>query len=162
MKFHELALKAHTKVTRVGRGISAGGGKTAGRGTKGQKARTGKKLKPGFEGGQTKLSMRLPKVRGFKHTGISYQLVRLAQLDAAGLKKVDATSLKELGLIKYVDRPVKLVGPGTPKDALTIEVQASSHPALKAVEKAGGAVKIVALGSKATQKSDKTVEKDVK
>lgn len=159
MKFHELILKAHTKSSRVGRGISAGGGKTAGRGTKGQKARTGKKLKPGFEGGQTKLSMRLPKARGFKHAGVSYQLVRLAQLDATGTKKVDAETLKKLGLIKYADRPVKLVGPGTPKDALTIEVQASSQPALKAVEKVGGSIKIVEL---AKAKATATDKKDAK
>ena len=142
MKFHEMKLTAHTKSTRVGRGISAGGGKTAGRGTKGQNARTGKKLKPGFEGGQTKLSMRLPKARGFKHTVVSYQLVRLAQLDASGTKKFDSEVLKKLGLIKHTDRPVKLVGPGTPKDALTIAVQATSQPALKAVEKVGGSVHI--------------------
>src|ERR1700688_3611230 len=83
MKLHDLrpAPGSHTKRTRVGRGIAAGGGKTAGRGTKGQKARAGGTIPPWFEGGQTPIHIRIPKLRGFRNRGkIVYEVVNLGRI----------------------------------------------------------------------------------
>lgn len=148
MKIHELDLQSKTARKRVGRGISAGGGKTAGRGTKGQKARTGKKLKPGFEGGQTKLAMRLPKARGFKHApNVVYQEVNLGDLARHKAATVTAASLAKSGVVKYADRPVKLLGKGELTQAYKITVDAATASAIKAVEKAGGEVTLPAKKS---------------
>src|SRR5206468_9864605 len=96
MKLHELrpADGAHTARTRVGRGIAAGKGKTAGRGTKGQKARAGGSIPPWFEGGQTPLRMRIPKLRGFKNRGkIEYEIVNVGDIAA----RVDAGAFAAAG-----------------------------------------------------------------
>ena len=84
MKLHDLRPNpgAHTTKTRVGRGIAAGKGKTAGRGTKGQKARAGGSIPPWFEGGQTPLHIRIPKLRGFRNRGkIVYEVVNLGAIN---------------------------------------------------------------------------------
>lgn len=139
MKYHELEVAAKTSRKRVGRGISAGGGKTAGRGTKGQKARTGKKIKPGFEGGQTKLSMRLPKARGFTHARkVNYVEVTLEQLTKLGQEKVTNAVLKKAGLITTEAQSVKILGGGEVAKKLTVELQAATASAIAAIEKAGG------------------------
>ena len=86
MKLHDLrpAAGAHTKKTRVGRGIAAGKGKTAGRGTKGQKSRAGSSIPPWFEGGQTPLHIRIPKLRGFRNVNrIEYEVVNVGRISAA-------------------------------------------------------------------------------
>ncbi len=161
MRIHELDIATKTARKRVGRGISAGGGKTAGRGTKGQKARTGKKLKPGFEGGQTKLAMRLPKARGFKHApNVSYQTINLQDLARHKATTVTAQSLAQAGIAKYADRPVKLLGDGEVSTAFKLTVQAATTQAINAVEKVGGSVTIAALpkttkATADTKKSDK-------
>ena len=88
MKLHDLrpAEGAHTAKTRVGRGIAAGKGKTAGRGTKGQKARAGGSIPPWFEGGQTPLHMRIPKLRGFKNRlKIEYEIVNVGRIGELAL-----------------------------------------------------------------------------
>ena len=153
MKVHELATTKQKSAKRVGRGISAGGGKTAGRGTKGQNSRTGNKFKPGFEGGQTKLAMRLPKARGFTPLArVSYQVVNLDDIEALGKKIVTPEILKEVGLIRRAKQPVKLLGSGTIKLAVNIKVDKASAAAIKAVEKAGGKVEVTPPKPKPTKK----------
>lgn len=123
---------ARTRPKRVGRGISAGGGKTAGRGTKGQHARTGKGRRFGFEGGQTPLLRRQPKLGGFRNPRrIVYQVFNLEQVE------------KKLGRLIHGHRPVKLLGKGTLTKKLTFTVHAASKRARAAVEKAGGKVTII-------------------
>ena len=129
---------------RRGRGPGSGTGKTGGRGHKGQKARSGGGIPPWFEGGQMPLNRRLPK-RGF--TNIfkkSFQLVNLDDLEArldAGTK-VDAASLAAAGLVKYPNRPVKLLGRGKVEKSFQIEVAKASKTAVAAVEAAGGSVTV--------------------
>ncbi len=129
---------------RRGRGIGSGTGKTGGRGHKGQKARSGGGIPPWFEGGQMPLNRRLPK-RGF--TNIfkkSYQLVNLDALDArfdTGAK-IDGMALAQAGLIKYPERPVKLLGRGKVEKSFQLEVAKASKSAVAAVEAAGGSVTI--------------------
>ena len=128
---------------RRGRGPGSGQGKTGGRGHKGQKARSGGGIPPWFEGGQMPLNRRLPK-RGF--TNIfkkSFQLVNLEDLDARfDGGKVDAAALKDVGLIKYINRPVKLLGRGKVEKTYQIEVNKASKAAVAAVEAAGGSVTV--------------------
>ncbi|MBP9827146.1 50S ribosomal protein L15 [Candidatus Saccharibacteria bacterium] len=162
MKFHELTLTSFPKAKRVGRGISAGGGKTAGRGTKGQKARTGKKIKPGFEGGQTKLAMRLPKVRGFKQPNkVTYQTVQLSDLINLKAKTIGLAELRKAGLIGSTRQPVKVLGSIAVSEAMTVTVQAITSTALASIEKAGGKVvlkKLVRPVAKATAKKNTVSE----
>jgi large subunit ribosomal protein L15 len=148
MKIHELDTSKSTKIRRLGRGISAGQGKTAGRGTKGQNSRTGSKFKPGFEGGQTKLAMRLPKARGFKPLArVEYQVVNLSDIEELGKKTIDAKVLHEAGLVRKTNSPIKLLGSGTIKIAANITVDKASASAVKAVEKAGGKVTVAVAKS---------------
>jgi len=149
MKMHELATNSSKSIKRIGRGISAGQGKTAGRGTKGQKARTGSKFKPGFEGGQTKLAMRLPKARGFKPLSrVEYRIVNLSDIEDLNKKTVDAATLEEAGIIRKSKAPVKLLGGGTIKIAAQISVDKASAAAIAAVQKAGGKVIVKTAASK--------------
>ncbi len=134
------------KAKRVGRGEGSGWGKTSGRGHKGQKARSGGGVGPGFEGGQMPLQRRLPK-RGF--TNIfkkTYALVNLGALNGfeAG-STVDAQALAAAGLIRKETLPVKLLAKGTLDRALTIKVQAASEKAEALVKAAGGTVEINSL-----------------
>jgi large subunit ribosomal protein L15 len=159
MKIHELATTKSKNVRRLGRGISAGQGKTAGRGTKGQNARTGSKFKPGFEGGQTKLAMRLPKARGFKPLSrIEYRVVNISDLEDLNKKTVDAKVLEDAGIIRTSKSPVKLLASGTIKTAVTVTVDKASASAVSAVEKAGGKV-IIAQAKPKTQKPAKKESK---
>ncbi len=129
---------------RRGRGPGSGTGKTGGRGHKGQKARSGGGVPPWFEGGQMPLNRRLPK-RGF--TNIfkkTFQLVNLDDLEARfdAANKVNAESLALAGLVKYPDRPVKLLGRGKVEKSFQIEVAKASKSAVAAVEAAGGTVTV--------------------
>ncbi|MCX6804650.1 MAG: 50S ribosomal protein L15 [Patescibacteria group bacterium] len=145
MKVHELKTTKDKSIKRLGRGISGGQGKTAGRGTKGQNARAGSKFKPGFEGGQTKLAQRLPKARGFTPLNrIEFQVVNLSDIQNLGKKVVDANILRSAGLIRRVNSPVKLLGNGTIKIATTISVEKASASAISAIESAGGKVILTA------------------
>lgn len=160
MKVHELSTAKFHSSKRVGRGISAGQGKTAGRGTKGQKARTGSKFKPGFEGGQTKLAMRLPKARGFKPLSrVEYRVVNLSDIEDLNKKTVNAAALEQAGIIRKSKNPVKLLGGGTIKIAAQITVDKASASAVKAVEKAGGKV---ILNQPKEKKISKPAEKSAK
>jgi large subunit ribosomal protein L15 len=87
MKYNELNIEANKSKTRVGRGIAAGKGKTAGRGTKGQHSRTGSTRRPGFEGGQNPLMQRLPKLRGFKSFKVPAETIYTGQLEQFGGKQ---------------------------------------------------------------------------
>jgi large subunit ribosomal protein L15 len=138
---------------RVGRGIGSGKGKTAGRGGKGQTARTGVAIK-GFEGGQMPLHRRLPK-RGFNNIfrqehavvnlGRLQQAIDAGRLDANGTIGRDA--LKSAGLVNRIGAGIKLLAKGELKQPLTIEVDRASKSAIEAVEKAGGKVVVASAAT---------------
>lgn len=137
MKFNELQVSSNKKRVRVGRGIAAGKGKTAGRGTKGQRSRTGSGRKPGFEGGQTPLMQRLPKLPGFRSIRPKAENIYTGQLDA--LKgTIDNFSLYEAGLISSPHTRVKLLTKGELTKKHTVKLQAASETAIAAIQKAGG------------------------
>ncbi|WP_271078250.1 50S ribosomal protein L15 [Aurantiacibacter sp. MUD61] len=143
---------ARKERTRVGRGIGSGKGKTAGRGQKGQKSRSGVAIK-GFEGGQMPLHMRLPK-RGFNNPfGKDYAEVNLGQvqrlvdekkLDAKGA--IDHEALKAAGVARGGKDGVRLLGKGEFSAKLTFRVAGASKGAVAAVEKAGGKVEVIDKG----------------
>lgn len=137
MKYNELTLKKQRKSTRVGRGISAGRGKTAGRGTKGQGSRKST-LRPGFEGGQMPIYMRLPKLRGFKSKRAKPQNVRTSQLELVKGVSIDNHSLAEAGLTSNPHVPVKLIFDSELKAKKTVKLQSASAKAIEAIQKAGG------------------------
>jgi large subunit ribosomal protein L15 len=141
---------------RVGRGIGSGKGKTGGRGVKGQKARTGVRVK-GFEGGQMPLHRRLPK-RGFtNHSSLDYNEINLGRIQEAvdagklGTGPVTVASLVEAGVCSKPRDGVKLLGMGELKAALAFEVAAASKSAVAAVEKAGGSVKVLRIAKPAAE-----------
>ena len=141
---------SHKKRMRVGRGPGSGKGKTSGRGGKGQTARSGVRIK-GFEGGQMPLHRRLPK-RGFNNIfRLEFSEINLDRLqDAVDSKLIDAKetvtaeSLVKAGVLRRSRDGVRLLGRGELKAKLNIEVHGASKPAIAAVEKAGGSVKILA------------------
>ena len=169
MKLHDLrpAPGSRKKKTRVGRGIAAGQGKTAGRGTKGQKARAGGTIPAWFEGGQTPLHQRLPKLRGFKNPfkidyevvniGAIAQLVELGVLESGempGAKKskgapapitVNQEILRAAGLVRSLDKPMKVLGHGELSTALFVVADAISASARAKVEAAGGTVSLLEI-----------------
>lgn len=138
MKFHELDTSSNQTRKRVGRGISAGQGKTAGRGTKGQNARTGKKLNATFMGGQGPLVRRIPKKRGFKSMRVPAQVVYTDQLEGLAGKTADNMTLAEAGLIVTPYHTVKVIVRGELKGKVALRVQAASKGAQDAITKAGG------------------------
>lgn len=143
MKFNELKLTRAKKPKRVGRGISAGGGKTAGRGTKGQGSRKSGGVRPGFEGGQMPIYMRIPKLRGFKSHRPPVAEVTTGQLESLGKAKVDANVLAEKGLIESPFVKVKLIVNGKLSKKVDVNLPAASEAAKSMVEKAGGSFKKV-------------------
>ncbi|MFN7834215.1 MAG: 50S ribosomal protein L15 [Burkholderiaceae bacterium] len=125
---------------RVGRGIGSGLGKTAGRGHKGQKSRSGGFHKVGFEGGQMPLYRRLPK-RGFTSlTGRLGQQVRLSDLERLGLETVDLLSLQQAGLVSQKSTVVKVIASGTLTRAVKLLNVQTTKGARAAIEAAGGSV----------------------
>ena len=155
MKYNELNISAKTARKRVGRGISAGQGKTAGRGTKGQNSRTGKKLHSMFQGGQNGIVSAVPKARGFKSLRTPAQVVYLDTLSAFKGKTADNATLFEAGFISTPFHTVKVITRGELKDKVTVKVQAASKSAIAAIEKAGGSFEKVATP---IQKSAKKAE----
>jgi large subunit ribosomal protein L15 len=152
MKLNEIADNAGARKARmrVGRGIGSGKGKTAGRGVKGQKSRTGVAIK-GFEGGQMPLHRRIPK-RGFlpPHQK-SFQVVNLGSLQKAiddkkldADKTIDAAAMQAAGLFKHLADGVRLLGKGELKAKVELKVAGASASAIAAVEKAGGKVELPA------------------
>ena len=167
MKLHDLkpAPGSHTARTRVGRGIAAGKGKTAGRGTKGQKARAGGSIPPWFEGGQTPLHMRIPKLRGFKNRfKVEYEIVNVGAIAAAaergafesgehpdskgkGVKSAPATVnqdiLRAVGLVRTLNKPLKILGAGELTMPLFVVADAFTKSAVQKIEGAGGTVSVL-------------------
>ena len=177
MKLHDLrpAEGSHKARTRVGRGIAAGKGKTAGRGTKGQKARTGHGALPAwFEGGQTPIHVRLPKLRGFKNRfRIEYEIVNVGRLSAlaetgildapetdgapsASAKAAKAAKaakpapvtitpdiLAVVGLVRTLDKPLKVLGHGDVTRPLFVVADAFSKSAIAKIEAAGGTAQVL-------------------
>ena len=145
MKLSELHASkgANKPVTRKGRGIGSGNGKTAGFGSKGQKARSGVK-KAGFEGGQMPLQRRLPKV-GFNNIfATPYTTVKISDLEKfeAG-SVIDAEALKAKGIIKKAPNGVKVLGNGELTKAVTVKVAAYSASAKEKIEQAGGKAEVI-------------------
>jgi len=125
---------------RRGRGPGSGHGKTSGHGHKGQKARSGGHVRPGFEGGQMPLIRRVPK-RGFTNPfKTAAQAVNLKRLAAFAGKEVTAAALAEAGLIAQADRPVKLLGDGDAPQGLVVKGLAVSASARTKIEAAGGRI----------------------
>ncbi|MFB5083278.1 50S ribosomal protein L15 [Symbiobacterium thermophilum] len=147
MKLHELAPNpgARHERKRVGRGIGSGLGKTSGRGHKGQKARSGGGVRPGFEGGQMPLTRRLPK-RGFSNAPfkVRYEVVNVADLERfeAGTV-VTPELLDETRVCKNATKGVKVLGTGELTKALTVRAHAVSESARQKVEAAGGKVEVI-------------------
>jgi large subunit ribosomal protein L15 len=173
MKLHDLrpAEGSHKARTRVGRGIAAGKGKTAGRGTKGQKSRTGGTIQPWFEGGQTPIHIRVPKLRGFKNKfRIEYEIVNVGRISALAetgildLPEVEGAPspsakpakaakpapvtitpdiLAAAGLVRTLDKPLKVLGHGDVTRALFIVADAFSKSATAKIEAAGGSAHVL-------------------
>jgi large subunit ribosomal protein L15 len=137
MKFNELNVSKNRPARRVGRGIAAGQGKTAGRGTKGQGARTGSSRRPGFEGGQNPLMQRLPKLPGFRSIRPKAEIVFTSQLDALA-PLADNFTVSNAGLVSSPYVKVKLVTRGEVTKKVSVKLQGASETAIAAVQKAGG------------------------
>lgn len=156
MKYNELNITANRTKKRVGRGIAGGQGKTAGRGTKGQGARTGKKLNAMFQGGQRALVQAIPKARGFKSLRTPSQVVYLDHLDAfKGI--VDNMTLFKAGLISTPFHSVKVILRGELKSKITLKTQGASKSVVDAITKAGGTFEKTPVAQK---KSEAKAEKE--
>lgn len=155
MKYHELSATPNQNKRRVGRGIAAGQGKTAGRGTKGQGARTGYSKKPGFEGGQNPLMQRLPKLVGFKSFRTKAEVVYTGQLDALAAKTIDNAAVAAAGLVTSEYAKVKVVLKGDVTKKVTVKLQGASAGAAGAIQKAGGSFeKVAAVARPASKKKE--------
>jgi large subunit ribosomal protein L15 len=175
MKLHDLrpAEGSRKERIRVGRGIAAGKGKTAGRGTKGQKARSGGSIPPWFEGGQTPLHMRIPKLRGFKNRfRIEFEVVNIGAIAAAvergafeqgsheakpkGAKAKGETAqitinqdiLRAVGLVRTLNKPLKILGTGEVSTGLFVVADAFTASARAKIEAAGGTVSVLEVPSR--------------
>jgi len=143
VKLNDIAPAKGSKKSRrrVGRGLGSGRGKTAGRGQKGQKSRSGFSQGAGWEGGRSRLIMRLPK-RGFNRAKEPVQIVNVGDLERFDDGTVVTTDLLvEARLVRRLDQPVKLLGDGELTKKLEIQLDAVSQAAATAVSKAGGSVK---------------------
>jgi large subunit ribosomal protein L15 len=171
MKLHDLRPSpgSHKARTRVGRGIAAGKGKTAGRGTKGQKARAGGSIPPWFEGGQTPLHMRIPKLRGFKNRfKVDYEVVNIGAIAAAAERgafeggempgaatkpkkaapvTVNQELLRAVGLVRTLKKPLKILGNGELSTALFVVADAFTKSAVSKIEAAGGTISVLEVPS---------------
>lgn len=152
MKYNQLQVSSNKDRKRVGRGIAAGGGKTAGRGTKGQNSRTGKKLRPMFQGGQRPLAQAVPKNRGFKSLKMPAQVVYLDHLNAFAGKMVDNAVLFEEGYVATPFHAVKVIGRGELTVKVDLKVQAASKSVIEAIQKAGGTFEKVTTPIRESQK----------
>lgn len=146
MKLHDLspALGSTRDSKRIGRGHGSGNGKTAGKGHKGQKARAGHGMRPGFEGGQMPLQRRVPK-RGFNNifakevTAVNVSALEVFEDGAT----VDAAALKEKGIIKTADNAVKVLGNGKLTKKLTVKLNAFSAIAAEKINSVGGKAEVI-------------------
>lgn len=161
MKYNELNVDSKKSPKRVGRGIAAGQGKTAGRGTKGQMSRTGSSRRPGFEGGQNPLMQRLPKLPGFRSYKPKAEVVYTGELDQFAGKTIDTVVLAEAGLITNEYSRVKLLNKGEITKKLDVKLQAASESAIEAIQKAGGTFEQVVRTARpaSTKKQEKKAKK---
>ena len=134
------ALGAKTDAKRVGRGIGSGTGKTAGRGHKGQKARSGGSIRPGFEGGQMPLQKRLPKYGFTSRIARTTAQIRLSELNAVEGDVVDLAALKSADLVRDNVARARVFLSGELSRAVTVKGLAVTKGAREAIEKAGGKV----------------------
>lgn len=146
MKLHELKPAEGSKQTRkrVGRGVGSGLGKTSGRGHKGQKARSGGGVRPGFEGGQLPLTRRVPK-RGFNNPfRKEYTYVNVEELNRfAEGTEVDPGLLVETGVVKQIRDGIKILGDGELKVRLSVKAHKFSKSAVEKIEALGGKVEVI-------------------
>ena len=141
---------SHRDRKRVGRGPGSGTGKTAGRGHKGQKSRSGGRVHPRFEGGQMPLVRRIPK-RGFTpRNRVEYRAVNVRDLDRFD-GEVTVDGLKDAGLVRSTRKPVKILGQGEIGKALSVEAHAFSKSAQEKIEAAGGSVTVLGSAEAASQ-----------
>lgn len=159
MKYNELQISANKNKKRVGRGIAAGGGKTAGRGTKGQGSRTGKKLGATFMGGQRSLVTAVPKHRGFKSLRTPAQVVYLDHLNDFKGKTVDNFTLFENGYIATPFHTVKVIARGELTAKVDLKVQGASKSVQEAITKAGGTFEKIATPIKKSAKEAEKADK---
>src|SRR6188508_2648334 len=167
MRLHDLRPPEGSRKerTRVGRGIAAGKGKTAGRGTKGQKARAGGSIPPWFEGGQTPLHQRIPKLRGFRNRfKIEYEVVNVGAIAAAAERgafetdphakgktapvTVNQDILRAVGLVRTLNKPLKVLGGGDLSTPLFVVADAFTGSARAKIEGAGGTVNVLEVPTK--------------
>ncbi len=146
MKLHELspAVGSTKESKRIGRGHGSGQGKTAGKGHKGQKARAGHGMRPGFEGGQMPLQRRVPK-RGFNNIfAEQWVAINVAALEVfEDGAVVDAAALVEKGIIKKANMPIKVLGNGKVSKKLTVKLNAFSASAAEKIAAAGGKTEVI-------------------
>jgi large subunit ribosomal protein L15 len=146
MQLHELNSPegATKKVKRIGRGHGSGWGKTAGKGHKGQNARSGGEVRPGFEGGQMPLARRIPK-RGFNNIfAEKFDIINVSDLEKfTNGTEINAELLKASGLIRKADAKVKVLGNGELTKNLTVKLAAFSGSAKEKIEKAGGKAEVI-------------------
>ena len=154
MKYNELIISKQRRGRQVGRGISAGRGKTAGRGTKGQGARKSGGVRPGFEGGQMPLYMRLPHLHGFKSHRPSDEVVYTGQLDSIRRSAIDNQILFESGLVSSPYTSVKLLLKGEASAKKDVKLQAASAAAQASLKKTGGSFTKIDRLPRPSQKSD--------
>ena len=154
MKYNDLIVEKNTRPSRKGRGISAGQGKTAGRGTKGQKSRTGhRKMAAGFMGGQRAIMQAIPKLKGFKSIHAKAEVVYTDRLnDLKG--NVDNFVLADQNLISNPYTKVKVISRGELTAKINLETQFASKTAVAAIEKAGGSFKKVAVPMRPAKKAE--------
>lgn len=146
MKMHELApaFGSTKEAKRIGRGHGSGNGKTAGKGHKGQKARAGHGMRPGFEGGQMPLQRRIPK-RGFNNIfAEEWAAINLSALEVfEDGATVDAAALADKGIIKKANLPVKVLGNGKLTKKLTVKLNAFSASAAEKINSVGGKAEVI-------------------
>ena len=162
MKYNDLVVDKNTRPSRKGRGISAGQGKTAGRGTKGQKSRTGhRKMPAGFMGGQRAIMQAVPKLKGFKSLHAKAEVVYTDRLnDLSG--DVDNAKLYEAGLIKSPFNKVKVITRGELTAKVNLSTQFASKTAIEVIKKAGGKFVKVAVPTRSVSEDSRKGNKSEK
>ncbi|NKB65527.1 MAG: 50S ribosomal protein L15 [Candidatus Latescibacteria bacterium] len=134
------------KPKRLGQGIGSGTGKTAGKGHGGQRSRSGanRGRRTGFEGGQMPLHRRIPKIGFTNHNRVTYQVVNLGDIEARGLEgTVGPEELRQSGLIRRVQDPVKILGDGALSKGLSLRAHKFSQSAIEKINQAGGQAEVI-------------------
>ena len=154
MTYNDLLVEKNARPSRKGRGFAAGQGKTAGRGTKGQKSRTGhRKMPTGFMGGQRAIMQAVPKLKGFKSFHAKAEVVYTDRLNELS-GKVDNVKLAKAALISSPYVKVKVITRGELKSKIELETQFASKSAVEAIKKAGGSFKKVSILKQPVKKAE--------